>query len=151
MVLVVCVIQSQHPVYLMWKEHCHLPVTYLGRPLGLCLSTCLPKTTAHVCARSASSSSSWQQRAYSSTAKWTGNASALMLTNVGGYTFTWRFIDHAGAWLGTDCKALMHIQCPQYLQSRVHLGSCCPDEAAGPVGHYYAANPLAASVAASGP
>ncbi len=45
----------------------------------------------------------------------------------------------------------MHIQCPQYLKSTVHLGSCCPDEAAGPAEYYCAADPLAASVGASGP
>lgn len=85
------------------------------------------------------------------TAKCTENASALMLMNVGGVTFTRRFIDQAPAWLGKECKALMHLDCPQYLQSTVHLGSCCPDEAAGPVEDYCAADPLAASVAASGP
>ena len=60
-------------------------------------------------------------------------------------------MDHAPAWLGTECKALMPMQCPQYLQPTVHLGSCCPDEAAGLVECYYAADPLAASIAASGP
>ena len=50
-----------------------------------------------------------------------------------------------------NTKALMHMQCPQHLQSRVHLGSCCPDEAAGPVEYCYAADALVASVAASGP
>jgi len=69
----------------------------LGRPLGLCLSTCLPRNTAYVFARSASSSSNGQQRAYSSTAKWTGNVSALMLMNVGKYAFTWSYIVHATA------------------------------------------------------